>query len=108
MKLYQKSAEELKTRIVPPMGYCFASDMITVHGKKVGYMYREDTDNSQDSGWRVMEGTESDEYINNPNNSGIFDVNTIAHYDNDIIPFLDAPSGTAYIRDSNGKLQKDL
>lgn len=29
-------------RLVPSMGACYATDMITVEGKRVGYMYRQD------------------------------------------------------------------
>ncbi|HEX3249668.1 MAG TPA: DUF2185 domain-containing protein [Pyrinomonadaceae bacterium] len=79
-------------------GACFATDKITVEGQRVRYMYREAPDNDIDSGWRFMAGTESDDYMNDPNNHGIYDVNTIANYDPDIIPFLEAPAGSAFER----------
>ena len=79
-------------------GACFASDKITVDGERVRFMYREKPDREIDSGWRFMAGSESDEYINDPDNTGIYDVNTIANYDPDIIPFLDAPVGSAFER----------
>jgi hypothetical protein len=81
-------------------GGCIATDMITCGGRKVAFMYREECDHDQDSGWRFMSGYESDEYMNNPDNLGIYDVNTIANYDPDIIPFLHAPVGAAFERES--------
>jgi hypothetical protein len=33
------------------------------------------------------------------NIGGAYDVNTIANYDRDIIPLLDAPAGSAFMRD---------
>jgi hypothetical protein len=63
-------------------------------------MYRERPDFEEDSGWRFMSGLESDEYLNDPDNLAIYDVNTIANYDPDIIPFLDAPIGSAFERNS--------
>ena len=88
-------------------GACFATDMILVDGKKVGYMYREDPDNDVDGGWRFMAGPESEEYMDNVDNIALYDVNTIANYDPDIIPFLDAPSGSAFARvDGDGVLQE--
>ena len=33
---------------------------------------------------------ESQEYVNNPDNIGIYDVNTIANYDCSIIPYLNS------------------
>ena len=80
-------------------GACFATDRITVDGRKVGYMYREDPDNDADSGWRFQSGDETDEYMDDADNYGIYDVNTIANYDRDVIPFLDAPVGSAFARD---------
>jgi hypothetical protein len=83
-------------------GGCFASDMITVQGKQVRFMYREKPDFKADSGWRFFAGSESQEYTDNANNSGIYDVNTIANYDPEIVPFLDAPIGSAFEK-SDGK-----
>jgi len=83
-------------------GACFATDMITVEGRKVAFMYREAPDNGTDSGWRFMTGFESDEYMSDPENHGIYDVNTIANYDPDIIEFLHAPIGSAFERSEGG------
>lgn len=87
---------------------CFATDRITVNGEKVGYMYREeaDSDFEGDSGWRFTAGDESDEYMDDPDNSGIYHLNTMANYDSDIITLLNSDINTAYIRDENGVFQK--
>lgn len=78
---------------------CIASDKITKDGWKVGYMYRDEPNpNNPDSGWRFMKGDEDEEYMNNPSNHHVFTINTICNYDPDIIPYLDAPIGAAYIR----------
>jgi len=61
-------------------------------------MYREVPRDGQDSGWSFFAGTESDEYVNDPRNLEVYDVNTIANYDPEIIPLLDAPVGSAYER----------
>lgn len=79
-------------------GACFATDKITVDGEPVRFMYREEPDHESDSGWRFMAGTESDEYMNDAANHGIYDVNTIANYDRDIVPLLQAPVGSAFER----------
>jgi hypothetical protein len=89
-------------------GSCLATDRITVDGEPVGFMYREDRDNDGDSGWRFLADDESEDYASDSANFGIYDVNTIANYDRDIIPYLDAPVGTAYSRDpSSGKFVPD-
>ena len=79
-------------------GSCFATDRITVDGCLVGYMYREEPDDKFDSGWRFFSGTESQDYLENPKNLGIYNVNTIANYDPAITPYLDAPAGTELVR----------
>ena len=79
-------------------GGCLATDQITVQGRPVGYMYREKPRGSDDSGWCFTAGDESEEYMNAAENLEIYDVNTIANYDPEIIPFLDAPPGSAFAR----------
>ena len=86
-KKFKLTAEEIKP-IAKGYGACFATGMITVEGYPVRFMYREEPDNSTDSGWRFMSGFENDEYMNNPDNHAIYDVNTIANYDQSVIPFL--------------------
>ena len=71
---------------------------IFVEGQKVSFMYREEPDNDVDSGWRFMSGQESQDYMDNPDNLAIYDINTIANYDPDIISFLRAPIGSAFER----------
>ncbi len=80
-------------------GACFASDRITVDGMKVGFCYREAPDFEADGGWRFFAGDESEEYTDCEENFAIYDINTIANYDPDIIPLLDAPEGSAFQRD---------
>lgn len=86
---------------------CFATDKIMVENKKVGYMYREKPDNEYDSGWRFLAGDESDEYMNNSENVGIYKLNTVCNYDIDIIDFLESPIGSAFYRNKNGEFVKD-
>ena len=84
---------------------CVATDRITVDGMKVGYMYREEPDYKGDSGWRFTAGDESDEYMDNPKNSGIYDLNTICNDDPEIIEFLNSETGSSFERVSGGPLQ---
>jgi hypothetical protein len=79
-------------------GACFATDDITVAGKPVGYMIRSESTFDEDSGWVFMSGDETQAYMDDPALSGVYDVNTIANYDPDIVPLLDAPAGSAFAR----------
>lgn len=92
-KRFKLKAEEIVDLILP-MGCCFATDKITVEGLPVNWMYREEPENEFDSGWRFFSGTETQEYIDDPKNIAIYNVNTIANYDMSIIPYLTYPSGS--------------
>ena len=65
-------------------------------------MYRTRRHNDLDSGWAFLAGDENYDYMANADNHAIYDVNTIANYDPEIIPLLDAPVGSAYIRTASG------
>jgi hypothetical protein len=97
-KKFRLAASDIK-RLAPGHGGCIASDMITVDGHHVGFMYREEADFDGDSGWRFMSGYESSEYSDDPNNLAVYDVNTIANYDSKIIPYLERPVGSAFERE---------
>ena len=81
-------------QLIEPMGECLATDHITIDGMKIGFMYRDEPEDNDDSGWRFLSGTENQKYMNDPSNSGVYEVNTIANYDRAIIPYLDMPVGT--------------
>lgn len=90
-----------------PQG-CIATDRILVDGCKVGYLYREEPEEDfPDSGWRFTAGDETAEYIDDPDHSGIYDLNTICNYDPEIIPLLGAPTGTAFYRDETGAFHRE-
>jgi len=106
-KSFKLAASEIR-QLVPKMGGCFATDRITVDGMRVGFMYREDPDFPEDSGWRFCAGDESDAYMDDSDNHGIYDVNTIANYDPEIISLLESPAGASFVRDpATGRLVAD-
>ena len=93
-----------------PQG-CVASDRILVDGARVGYCYRvtpDAGDETWDSGWRFVAGDESDAYMDDPDRSGIYALNTLCNYDPDIIPLLDSEPGTAWSRGEDGVFRPEL
>jgi hypothetical protein len=94
-KRFAIPASKIK-ELVQPMGGCFITDRVTVDGLKIGYMYRELPDRPEDSGWRFFSGDESQEYINDLSHTGVYEVNTAANYDPDIIPYLETPPPCAF------------
>ncbi|MFC0775755.1 DUF2185 domain-containing protein [Terrimonas alba] len=92
-KKFKLEADQI-VKLIEPLGACIATDKITVAGEKVNYMYRDEPINEVDSGWRFFSGTEDQDYVDNPENSSFYKVNTIANYDRSIIPYLHLPFGT--------------
>ena len=105
---YHVKAEDMKNLLPDWAGAdgCIATNRITVEGCKVGYCYREKPDGDWDSGWRFTAGDESDEYMDDPNNAGIYKLNTICNDDPDIIALLHTPAPCAFERDENGVFQQ--
>lgn len=97
-KTYFIPGHAIRLGVAPGYGGCLASDRITVDGMPVGFMYRQAGDFAGDSGWCFLAGDESQEYLDDAENLAVYDVNTIANYDPDIVPFLDSPAGTAFSR----------
>ncbi|NLD78923.1 MAG: DUF2185 domain-containing protein [Mollicutes bacterium] len=92
-KQFLLKKEDIKSLI--KLGFsCIVSDRITVDEKKIGYMYRENPTSEFDTGWRFFAGDEDEQYIDNPNNFEIYELNTICNYDQDVIPYLMKPAGT--------------
>lgn len=87
-------------QLIEKMGYALAPKQLVENKMKVRFMYREKPDDSSDSGWRFFSGYEDDEYVNNPENIGLFDIKTIAEIDQDVIPLLNNPIGTAFEREN--------
>ena len=102
-KNFKLAAEQIVPLINGGVG-CYASDRITVDGCKVGYCYREGPDFDGDSGWRFFAGDETQGYADDSTNFEIYDVNTIANYDRDIIEILATEAPAAFERDNGGPL----
>lgn len=105
---YHVKAEDVKHLLPDWEGAdgCIATNRITVEGCKIGYCYREKPDGDWDSGWRFTAGDESEEYMDDPNNAGIYGLNSICNDDPDIIPLLNTPAPCAFERDENGVFQQ--
>lgn len=95
IKKFFLAADEIKS-LARGHGGCIASDLITVQGFPVRFMYRTEPYNDLDSGWKFLSGLEDEAYMADPVNHEVYDVNTIANYDPSIIPLLHEPSGSVF------------
>jgi len=106
-KKFRIKGDDIK-RVIPALGACIATDNITVEGLPIGYMYREDSEFDVDSGWRIFSGTETQEYVDDAKNMEVYDLNTIANYDQSIIPYLGMPAGTELERVANTDIFEEI
>jgi hypothetical protein len=99
-KTFARSRDQIRP-LAEGLGACFATDEIMVKGRRVGFAYREAPERKEDSGWRFVAGDESAAYMADPANLGLYDVNTVANYDPEIVGFLGAKVGSAFARESS-------
>lgn len=94
-KKFRLSAEDIVPGIAPEDG-CLATDRIVVDGRPVGYMYRDGW------GWVFTARDETPEYLAVPDRLNMATLNVVANYDRSIVPYLQAPPGTAFVRHGDG------
>lgn len=80
-------------------GYVLVTKMLIEGKRKVRFMYREEPNSEQDSGWRFCCGDEPLEYFDNPDNSVIYNVDKLIAMDPSIKPYLNASVNTAFVRE---------
>lgn len=80
------------------IGGLMVSKIITEKGYKPMFMYREKRIRNEDSGWRIFSGLETDEYLENPENIGIYNPSTILKMDTSIQSLILKGVGSVYER----------
>lgn len=79
--------------------HAFITKDLVEQKKKVGFMYKEKSDNINDSGWRFFSGDESQNYVDNADNIIICSLNdVINNLDSSVEQYLNSEIGTAYER----------
>jgi hypothetical protein len=80
---------------------CFVTNRVLNDGAPAGYLYREEPDSEDDSGWRITANDETTEYMENPKNSAYVSLGAVLNQDDSFVGLLDAPAGSAFIRDAD-------
>lgn len=79
-----------------------ATARVAVEKKAVGWLYRETSEEPGDSGWRVFDGTESPEYLDDPDNAVLITLRELIDRDPDLAQLLRTPSPAAFERTTDG------
>jgi hypothetical protein len=80
------------------IGGVLVSKLITNQGKKPMFLFREKRTRVSDSGWRIFSGLESDEYVNNSENLGIYHPSHIIEIEKSIESLLLKGVGSVFER----------
>lgn len=75
---------------------CLVTHRVLYEGAPVGYLYREDPDADDDSGWRIMCGDELQEYMDKPENLSVVSLGAVLREDDRIVDLLDEPIGSFF------------
>jgi len=75
---------------------CFVTSKVLYDGVKIGYLYRETPDNEEDSGWRILAGDETDDYMNDADNLHFVSLGAVLREDDRILALLKAPAGSSF------------
>jgi hypothetical protein len=69
-------------------------------GVQVGFAFRTESDDPQDSGWNFWSGEETEEYVKDSDNFSRFPLQHFLELDESLEEILDAEIGTSWERDS--------
>ena len=75
---------------------CLVTHRVLYEGVPIGYLYREEPDADDDSGWRILCGDESREYMDESDNISIVSLGAVFREDDRIVDLLDAPIGSSF------------
>jgi Uncharacterized protein conserved in bacteria len=79
---------------------CFVTNRVLRDGIPVGYLYREEPDCEDDSGWRFTANDETVEYMEDSDNSAYVSIGAVLSKDDSFVALLESPAGSAFVRDS--------
>lgn len=78
---------------------CFVTNRVLHDGVPTGYLYREEPEHEDDSGWRITANDESDEYMDESDNIAYVSLGAVLNEDASFVHLLDSPAGSAFVRD---------
>ena len=80
---------------------CFVTRLVLYENHRIGYLYREEPDFEEDSGWRFMAGSEPQEYMDDSENVCLVSLGAVLQQDDSVLGLLDSPTGSAFERDAS-------
>ena len=97
---YKKTEETLKTH---NLGGCVITRSLYEGTSKLKWIFREEPVNPNDNGWRALGDTDTEEYINIPENNLVVDFDRLVEIEPAVLAIYDMPVGTDLEFDSQRK-----
>jgi hypothetical protein len=89
--IIQTSIEESGPNVVNRYrARCFVTRRVLYDGELAGYLYREEAEQEDDSGWRIMAGDEDEAYMDEADNIFYVSLGAVLNCDDSFVHLLDA------------------
>lgn len=91
---------------------CLVTHKVLYEQAAINYIYREEPMQEDeeldyvDTGWRVLSGDETEEYLDDPDHSSFVSLGKVLSLDDSFIHLLDAAVGTTFERNTNGVFEE--
>lgn len=93
--IFKKENKENKKAIfISNAGGMIITKSLLEGKSKLKWIFRENSTNAADNGWRAIGDTDTQEYINNRKNMTVVDFNTFANIEPAILAIYNLPVGT--------------
>ena len=86
------------------LGGCIITKSLNDGTSKLKWIFREESVNPVDNGWRALGDTDTEEYINVPENNLVVDFDRLVEIEPAVLAIYDMPVGTDMEFDSQRKV----
>lgn len=105
MRLFGKKKTKKKVKLIENAGGCIITKSLYEGTSTLRWLFREESVNAIDNGWRAFGDSDTQEYIDNTANSIVVDFNTLAELEPAVLSVFNMPIGTdlEFRSDDTGK-----
>ena len=105
-KFKKNESKPLKTH---NLGGCIITKSLYEGSSKLKWIFREESVNQVDNGWRAIGDTDTQEYINTPGNNMVVDFDRLVEIEPAVLAIYDMPVGTdlEFCHDETGRFFVD-
>lgn len=83
---------------------CLVTHRVLREGARIGYVYRQESEHSLDSGWRFSAGDEAEDYVSDDANFAVVSLGALLNRDDSFLTLLDADVGAEFLRAPNDEI----